>query len=61
MRKRRMNYAVYKGEELVFMGKTEECAKFLGVKPKSVWQKAWRTHENKHKSKYNIVAIEVDE
>ncbi|AZV43228.1 hypothetical protein BAOM_2619 [Peribacillus asahii] len=37
MRKRRMDYAIYKGEDLIFIGKTDECAKYLGVKPKTVW------------------------
>ena len=59
-RTRRLDYAVYKGEELLFIGTADECAKYLGVKTSAIWGKAWRTKVNRHKSKYSVVSIGRD-
>jgi hypothetical protein len=32
----RKEYAVYKGDEFICLGTINECAKFLGINPKSV-------------------------
>ena len=43
-------YAIYKGDEFEFMGTKEECAKHLGVQPKTISFYTTPTYKNRFKS-----------
>lgn len=60
MRKPKIEYAIYKHEDLMFVGTAAKCADFLEVKIDTIYQKAWRTKENKYKSKIKIYQVEND-
>lgn len=53
-------YAIYKGDELICMGKASECADYLGVKLRTIWQYASPAHKRKRKSDNYKVAIKLD-
>ena len=53
-------YAVYKGDKFLFMGTSKECAKYFGVKQKTVW--FWHSPANKKiDKKGRKIAIIVEE
>jgi hypothetical protein len=51
-------YAVYKGDRFLVLGTLEECAEFLGVKPKSVTVYHSVTNSGK-KHRYQLSVIRV--
>jgi len=59
MRKKNI-YAIYKGENFLFEGTTEECAEHFGVKKETIW---WlSTPSNLKRNKNNrIIAIKIEE
>lgn len=59
MRKKNI-YAIYKGEDFLFEGTTEECAEHFGVKEKTIW--FWNTPANKRLDrKSRKIAIVIEE
>jgi len=53
-------FAVYKGEKFLYEGTAKQCAKFFGVKEKTVW--FWNTPANKRLDrKGRKIAIIIEE
>lgn len=53
-------YAVYKGEEFIFMGTAEECSEYLGIKTQCFRVKVYETGLGKKKMKYTAFVIEKE-
>lgn len=57
-------YAVYKGESLTFIGTLEECAKHLGVMPKTVEFYTTPTYQRRIENRRNpqkcTIVIKLD-
>lgn len=45
-------YAIYKGEKLLFIGTSEECAEHFGVTRKTVY--FWATPANKKRAEFGV-------
>jgi hypothetical protein len=58
-------YAVYKGEEFIYVGTAKECAERLGVKPETIYSYASPRYQkvvSKAKNPQNyIIVIKLDE
>jgi hypothetical protein len=61
MRKFRKDYIVYKGEEMIFSGNREECAKFLGIKERSLVHKVWRSKKEPKGERYTVFTMDMEE
>ncbi len=54
-------YAIYKGDEFIFMGSAKECAEFLGVKVRTIYSLTSASHHNRIKENGNaVLAIKVE-
>jgi hypothetical protein len=56
-------YAIYKGDEFIFMGTKKECAEHLGVKPEAIKFYSTPTYRKRSKSLDNnrTVVIKVED
>ena len=54
-------YAIYKGDEFLFMGTREECAKYLKVKVETISFYSTPSHYKRGKSNNRVVVIKVDD
>jgi hypothetical protein len=58
-------YAVYKGDEFLCVGTAEECAKYLGVLPRTVryysYEKYLKKVEKRKNPKNFIIAVKLDD
>jgi hypothetical protein len=48
--RKKSEYAVYKGDELLVVGNVEECAEFLGVLPRTIWTYACESRIKRFKN-----------
>lgn len=58
------NYAIYRGDEFVFMGTADECAEEFNVKPQTIkWMTtpAAKRRYEKHKNYNGITAVKVED
>lgn len=62
MNSRDVEYAVYKGDTLLVLGKAEQCADFLGVKPTSIqWYSTptWKKRSEKFNQDNVLIAEKI--
>lgn len=56
----RKEYVIYKGEDFVFSGNSEEVSKYLGIKRKSLTHKVWRSKKSPKGERYTVITLELD-
>ena len=56
-------FAIYKGDDFIYLGTRKECAKYLGVKDKSITFYCTPTYKRRIKSEYNnrVIVIKVED
>jgi hypothetical protein len=58
-------YAIYKGDEFLCVGTVEECAKYLGILPRTVryysYEKYWKKVEKRKNPKNFVIAVKLDD
>lgn len=56
-------YAIYKGDEFIFMGTAKECGEYLGVKPESIRFRTTPAYQRRVKNIYEqrTIVIKVEE
>jgi hypothetical protein len=58
-------YAIYKGDEFLCVGTAEECAKYLGILPRTVryysYEKYRKKVEKRKNPKNYIIAVKLDD
>lgn len=61
--KKEIIYAIYKGDDFVYMGTKKECAEHLGVKPEAIKFYSTPTYQKRSKSLDNnrTVVIKVED
>lgn len=61
-RKRWSSYALYEGDELLFVGNSKEMAEYMGIKIKSVYfMSSPAFHKRKEKSKKSKIIYRIEE
>jgi hypothetical protein len=54
--------AIYKGDEFIYLGNKDECAKFLNVEPNTIYFISSATYMKRIKGSNNrLIAIKVEE
>lgn len=57
-----MEYAVYKGDELLAIGTKEECAEQLGVKPETILFYSYQSYQRRvEQPKNRRIAIRLED
>ena len=60
-----MDYAVYKGEDLLCIGTVDECAEHMGVKPDTIKWYTYPTYkkrvEKRKRAKNYIAVVKLDD
>lgn len=55
-------YAVYKGDTFLCQGTKEECARYLDVKPNTIYFMSTPTYKRRRKNSINyLIVIKVEE
>lgn len=55
-------YAIYKGDTFLCQGTKEECARYLNVKPNTIYFMTTPTYKKRHlKSKNCLIIVKVEE
>lgn len=54
-------YAIYKGDNFLFMGTKKECSDYLNVKENTISFYNTPTYQKKNKSGNRIIVIKVDD
>lgn len=55
-----VNYAIYKGDDFLFMGTKKECSDYLNVKESTISYYTTSTYKKRNKNGNNLVVIKVD-
>lgn len=58
------DYAIYKGDEFLFLGKVKECAEFLDIEPSSIMFLAtpsYRKRLAKRKTRNPLIVIKIED
>lgn len=53
--------AVYKGDEFICMGTVEEVARYMDIKPDSIYRHVWEQKKGKLNKIYSYYWIEEDD
>lgn len=57
-------FAIYKGDDFLFLGTKEECATFLGVMPKTVLWYSYAVYKKRAEKKQEhkrLIVIKIDD
>lgn len=55
-----VNYAIYKGDDFLFMGTKKECSDYLNVKESTIFYYTTPTYKKRNKNGNSLVVIKVD-